>query len=144
MTEVKVFHNLPDKLAFACRLAWRAVDEGKRLIVYAPDATVANTFDRMLWTHQPLSFIPHVRAGHALAPETPIVIAESETGLHHHEALLNLGDDPPPFFSRFELLREVVSTDEGDRTRARDRARFYKSRGFSIAFEDMAERSGGA
>lgn len=144
MTEVKVFYNVPDKLAFACKLAKRAADEGKRLIVYAPDPAVADTFDRMLWSQQPLSFIPHVRAGHALAPETPIVIAESETGLHHHEALLNLSDDPPPFFSRFELLREVVSQDEDDRAKARERARFYKSRGFAIAHQDMSERNGSA
>jgi DNA polymerase III subunit chi len=71
MTEVKVFYNVPDKLAFACKLAKRAVDEGKRLIVYAPNRDLADTFDRMLWTFQQLSFVPHVRAGHVLAPETP-------------------------------------------------------------------------
>lgn len=139
MTEVKVFYNVPDKLGFACRLAKRAVDEGKRLIVYAPDRDVADTFDRMLWTFQQLSFVPHVRAGHVLAGETPIVIADSETGLNHHEALLNLADDPPPFFSRFELLREIVSQDEADRAKARERARFYKSRGFEIAHQDMGQ-----
>lgn len=137
MTEVKVFYNVPDKLGFACRLAKRAVDEGKRLIVYAPDRELADTFDRMLWTFQQLSFVPHVRAGHVLAAETPIVIASGDTGLSHHEALLNLADDPPPFFSRFELLREIVSQDEDDRAKARERARFYKARGFAISHQDM-------
>ncbi len=137
MTEVKVFYNVPDKLAFACKLAKRAVDEGKRLIVYAPDQAVADTFDKLLWSFQQLSFVPHVRAGHVLAGETPIVIADTDSGLHHHEALLNLADDPPPFFSRFEFLREVVSQDESDRGRARERARFYKARGFAISHQDM-------
>lgn len=141
MTEVKVFYNVPDKLAFACRLSKRAVDEGKRLIVYAPDRDVADAFDRLLWSFQQLSFVPHVRAGDVLAAETPIVIAGGETGLHHHEALLNLADDPPPFFSRFEFLREIVSQDEADRARARERARFYKSRGFEISHQDMGKAS---
>ncbi|MBL8518132.1 MAG: DNA polymerase III subunit chi [Betaproteobacteria bacterium] len=139
MTEVKVFYNVPDKLGFACRLAKRAVDEGKRLIVFAPDRELADTFDRLLWTFQQLSFVPHVRAGHVLVAETPIVIASSDTGLHHHEALLNLADDPPPFFSRFEFLREVVSQDEADRAKARERLRFYKSRGFEVSNQDMGQ-----
>lgn len=139
MTEVKFFFNVEDKLHFACRLAKKAVDEGKRLIVFAPSREVEDHFDRMLWTFSPLSFVPHVRAGHNLASETPIVIANNETGLVHHEALLNLGDEPPAFFSRFELLHEIVSLDEDDRQKARERAKFYKSRGFEVQPVDMAK-----
>jgi len=134
-----MFFNVPDKLAFACRLAKRAVDEGKRLIVYTPSAAAADDFDRLLWTFQQLSFIPHVRAGHQLAPDTPIIIAHGETGLAHNEALLNLGDEPPQFFSRFEHLREIVTLDDNDRALARERARFYKSRGFEVQHMDMAK-----
>jgi DNA polymerase-3 subunit chi len=134
-----MFFNVPDKLAFACRLAKRAVEEGKRLIVYTPSSESADNFDRLLWTFQQLSFVPHVRAGHVLSAETPIVIANSETGLTHHEALLNLSDEPPQFFSRFEYLREIVTTDELDRGKARERARFYKSRGFEVQPVDMAK-----
>jgi DNA polymerase-3 subunit chi len=83
--------------------------------------------------------VPHVKAAHALAVQTPIVIASGETGLAHHEALLNLGDDPPPFFSRFNALRELVLADEIDRSRARDRARFYKSRGFEVTHTDVKD-----
>jgi len=139
MTEVKFFFNVEDKLHFACRLAKKAVDEGKRLIVFAPSRDVEDRFDKMLWTFSQLSFVPHVLAGHNLASETPIVIASNETGLVHNEALLNLGDEPPAFFSRFEFLREIVSLDEDDRAKARERAKFYKSRGFEVQPVDMAK-----
>lgn len=139
MTEVKFFYNVADKLHFACKLAKRAHDDNRKLMVFTPDAALAEEMDRMLWTFSPLSFVPHVRAGNALASQTAIVIAQDEIGLVHHEALLNLGDEPPTFFSRFEQLREIVSRDEQDKRLARERAKFYKSRGFEVTTLDMAK-----
>ena len=139
MTEIKFFFNVDSKMNFACKLAKKAYDDGRKLVVYAPTPALADEFDRTLWTFSRLSFVPHVKASHALAAETPIVIVHDDAGLSHHEALLNLGDNPPPFFSRFNALREVVLADEEDRSRARVRARFYKSRGFKVTHVDMKE-----
>ena len=138
MTEIKFFFNVDNKLRYACRLAKKAYEGGRKLIVYVPTPALADEFDRALWTLSPYSFVPHVKADHALAADTPIVIAQDDTGLSHHEALLNLGDEPPPFFSRFSALREVVLADDKDRVRARERARFYKSRGFAVTHIDTA------
>ncbi len=122
---------------FACKLAKKAYDGGRKLVVYAPSPALADEFDRALWTFSQLSFVPHVKASHALAAETPIVIAHDDAGLPHHEALLNLGNEPPAFFSRFDALRELVLADDEDRARARERARFYKSRGFEVTHMDV-------
>ena len=138
MTEVKFFFNVDSRLHFACKLAKSAYEVGRRLIIYVPDQDRAREFDRLLWAFSQLSFVPHVRAEHPSAGETPIVIACDDNGLPHHEALINLADEPPPFFTRFAQLREVVSTDENDRAQARERLRFYKARGFDIQHQDMA------
>ncbi len=138
MTEVKFFFNVDHKLRYGCKLAKKAHDSGKRLIVYAPNEATADEFDRLLWTFSPLSFVPHVRADHAMANTTPVVIANATSLLPHHDALLNLSDEPPPYFTRFEFLREVVGMDGDDRVKARERAKFYKSRGFQIENIDMA------
>ena len=138
MTEIKFYFNVDNKLNFACKLAKKAYESGRKLVVYAPTPALASEFDRTLWTLSQLSFVPHVRADHALAAETPIVIAQGDTDLSHHEALLNLGDEPPPFFSRFSALREVVlADDDDDRAHARERAKYYKSRGFEVTHMDM-------
>ena len=142
MTEVKFYFNVDNKLDYACKLAKKAFDGGLKLVIYTPDAAVANAFDRHLWGFSQLSFVPHVHATHALAGETPIIIATDDSALPHHEALLNLGDEPPPFFSRFEHLREIVSMDDDDRGRARERLKFYKSRGFNIQNHDMKVTQG--
>lgn len=137
MTEVKFFYNVEHKLNFACQVAQKAYKEGRKLVVYTPDTRQAEAFDRLLWTLAPLSFVPHVRAEHALAGATPVIIATDDRALPHHEALLNLSHEPPPFFSRFEHLREIVTSQADDRAQARERANFYKSRGFSILNHDM-------
>jgi DNA polymerase III subunit chi len=138
VTEIKFFFNVDSRLQFACKLSKAALDQGKRLIVYAPEESIALEFDRLLWSYSALSFVPHVRADHPLANSTPIVIAHAESSLPHHDALLNLGDEPPPYFTRFEFLREVVSTDADDRAKARERHKFYKARGFEMLSQDMA------
>jgi len=126
------------RLGFACKLSKAAIERGEKYIVYSPDEARASEFDRLLWSYSQLSFVPHVRADHALAKATPIVIANANSELPHHDALLNLSDEPPPYFTRFEFLREVVSTDDDDRAKGRDRMKFYKSRGFAIQTHDMS------
>lgn len=137
MTEIKFFFNVDDKLNFACKWVKKACEDGRKLVVYAPEGKAADSFDRRLWEFSQLSFVPHVKANHALAAEAPVIIASDDANLPHHEVLLNLADEPPPFFSRFEVLRELVSQDEEDRACARERIKFYKSRGFDVTHQDM-------
>lgn len=140
MTEIKFFFNAPNKINSACQLAKRAYDGGKKLVLYAPDADVAAALNRALWTFSATSFLPHVFANSVHAAATPILIATEnspDASFPHMEALLSLSDEPPPFFSRFDFLREVVATDKEDRARARERLKFYKSRGFEINTLDL-------
>jgi DNA polymerase-3 subunit chi len=105
--------------------------------VYSPDRATLADFDRTLWTFQATRFVPHCFADAPAAPETPILLASSGESLPHHDVLLNLADEWPPFFASFERLLEVVSTDEGDRERARARWTFYKSRGYDLKVHDL-------
>jgi DNA polymerase-3 subunit chi len=52
--------------------------------------------------------------------------------------LLNLSDDLPPTFSRFDQLVEIVSTDDRDRLPARERFKFYRDRGYAIESRDIS------
>ena len=71
MTRVDFYFNAADKLQVACRLAGKALAQGKRLLVYAPQPDTAQGIDRMLWTAQAVSFLPHCAALDPLAAETP-------------------------------------------------------------------------
>jgi DNA polymerase-3 subunit chi len=145
VTRIDFYHYAEDKLAFACRLATKAFEQSSRLVVYSPEKPVLDRFDKSLWSFQATRFVPHCFAGAAVAAETPIILASSGDDLPHHDVLLNLGDEWPPFFASFERLLEIVATDEDDKARARARYAFYRKRGYDIRVNPIeAERRPGA
>jgi DNA polymerase III subunit chi len=132
VTRIDFYRYAEDKLRFACRLATKVYQSEKPLVVFSTDRATLQRFDAALWTLQATSFVPHCFAGAAVAAETPIVLASSEAELPHHDVLLNLDDEWPPFFASFERVLEIVSTDEEDKQRARARYAFYNKRGYDI------------
>lgn len=139
MTQVDFYSQASDKLRLACELATKAFRAAQPVVIYAPDGDDAAAIDALLWTAPAISFIPHVRAGHRLEGETPVVIAREPAEFAHHRVLINLGAEWPPFFSRFERLLEIVSSDEADRARGRLRWKFYKDRGYPLSNHDMSQ-----
>lgn len=140
MTQVFFYHGAADKIAAACALLSGAYAKKKPMLVYAVDNAVANGIDRMLWTHSALSFVPHCRADSPLAAETPILITDKLEKIAQDERLMNLSQEIPPGFSRFESLIEVVGQEEDDRTAARERVKFYKDRGYEVRYFDLSNR----
>jgi DNA polymerase-3 subunit chi len=137
VTRIDFYRYAEDKLRFACRLAARAFDKSSKLVVFSPDTSVLRRFDEMLWTFNATRFVPHCMANAAVAAETPIILTSSAESLPHHDVLLNLADEWPPFFATFERLLEIVSTDEADKERARGRYSFYKQRGYDLTVHDV-------
>jgi DNA polymerase-3 subunit chi len=147
MTSIDFYFNAGDRLDVACRLTGKALQKRVRVLIYAPQAELAQRIDRLLWTAQAVSFLPHCAAHDPLAAETPVLIAgdaalpEASPALAC-EVLLNLGDDCPPFFERHERVLEIVAADEAGRQAGRARFKFYRDRGYEIRSHDLAK--GGA
>ena len=141
MTQIDFYTHVANKLHVGCRLAAKAHAQGLRVAVLCPDAATAQSFDRLLWTVAPLAFVPHCSASHPLAARTPVVIDHEgllNTQNVHDEVLLNLREEWPPVFSRFQRLIEIVSTDDADRATARERFKFYRDRGYDIRSHDLS------
>ena len=136
MTRIDFYRYADDKEHYACRLAAKAARSNK-VVVFSPDAQALERFDKALWTFQATGFVPHVRAGSPLAAETPIVLSSSGDELPHHDVLLNLSDEWPPFFATFDRLLEIVGADETDKEMARKRYAFYQKRGYDIRVNDI-------
>jgi DNA polymerase-3 subunit chi len=139
LTTIDFYFNAADRMQVACRLAGKALAQGKRLLVYAPQAELAQRIDRMLWTWPAIAFVPHCFADDAAAAETPVLIARQAESPPGCELLLNLAIESPPFFERFERLLEVVSQDEAERREARARYAWYRERGYAIRNHDLAK-----
>jgi DNA polymerase-3 subunit chi len=136
LTRIDFHFNAPDRLHYGCRLVRKIYRAGQHVVVFGEAATVA-AFDQTLWTFSPLDFIPHVRAGDALADRTPVLLATEPFDPPQADVLVNLGAPTPSFFSRFERVIEVVGEDEEQRAAARERWRFYRDRGYAVTSFDL-------
>ncbi|MCL2831432.1 MAG: DNA polymerase III subunit chi [Betaproteobacteria bacterium] len=138
------YHGISDRLAAAAALLGKACMQGKAAVVYAPDAALAEALDRALWLQPPTAFIPHVRLPSPLASETPLLIADALDSVSEAlnaaacERLMNLSSSIPPGFERFPHLIEVVSNEDAVRLPARERFKFYKTKGCEVESFDWS------
>lgn len=138
MTRIDFYTKVDDKLRFAGKLCAKALSQKLKVNVYVPDEAQATRFERLLWTDSATSFIPHCRVDDPLAAQTPVLIHTQESALLHDTLLINLDRAWPPFFSRFQRVIEIVSTDSDDAASARERFRFYRDRGYAMQSHDMS------
>ena len=139
MTEVAFHFNVPDKLAYGCRLLRKAWGSGARVVVTAEPETLVR-LDLLLWTFSALEFVPHCRltAPAATLAASTVFLAPSLVDCPHHEVLVNLGQDVPPGFERFERFIELVTVADADRAAARSRWKHYTDRGYAMQRHDLA------
>jgi DNA polymerase III subunit chi len=112
-------------------MAEKAWSQQYQVYVHAPDAHSANNLDQLMWTFRAGSFVPHQLAGES-ATDCPVQIgygAEPESG---YQVLINLDEEVPLFFSRFERVVEIVNLDEKVRQAGRNRFKFYRDRGYDL------------
>lgn len=141
MTSIDFYFNAPDRLQVACRLAGKAYAQKKTLLIFAPQGDTARRIDHLLWTWQQLSFLPHCLASDPAATRTPVLITSESSDPPERDVLLNLADECPPFFERYERLLEIVGQDDEARSLGRGRFKFYKERGYAIGTHDLAARN---
>ena len=144
MTRVD-FYVLPDvdvdaKYRFACRLALRAIHGGQRVHVRTASAEAAGMLDELMWAYPEDRFVPHAIAGEQDgatpdAADAPIRIGHAEPAPGPDQVLVNLADDVPAFFARFERVAEVIT--EPERAAGRARYRHYRERGYPLFHHDL-------
>jgi DNA polymerase-3 subunit chi len=139
VTRISFLHGAGDRIQSAAQWLQQAWSGRQAVLVYVPDVEQATRLDRILWTQPALSFVPHCRTDAPLADETPILLTDHLDNPAQESCLLNLSNDLPPTFSRFEHLVEIVSTADADRLPARERFKFYRDRGYAIESRDISE-----
>jgi len=127
-----------DRDLVACRLAEKAYLLGHRIYIHTATEDEARRLDGLLWTFRQASFVPHGLLAETPDPLTPVLIgAGTDTGGEEHDVLINLTDEVPGFFSRFERVAEVVDGDAAAREAARSRYRYYRDRGYPLEKHDL-------
>lgn len=121
-----------DRFRLACRIAEKARRAGLRVLIHAPEPTLASHIDTLLWTLWEQSFVPHGLLGRVDPAINPILIGDGSEAHDEHQVLINLAMDVPVFFSRFDRLVECVDHDETVKASGRQRFRFYREHGYPL------------
>lgn len=150
MTKVD-FYILPadsveQRHLFACRLAEKAYKLGNHIYIHSDDHAQANTLDQLLWSWRKGSFVPHQVAPASPPPpinhELPAAIVigfgdGANISPRHNDLLINLSNNVPDFFSRFERVSEIVVQEPAITKATRTSFRFYRDRGYPLNTHDL-------
>ena len=139
MTKVDFYTGSTDKLRTACQLSHKAMQNGVRVVLSAPDAATADALDKLLWQFPATAFIPHCRSDASEAGRMPVVLDSGNESYPHHDLLISLHDECVPFFSRFERVIEIVGQDTEDSRMGRKRYKYYKDRGYELSHTDLSK-----
>jgi DNA polymerase-3 subunit chi len=142
VTEILFYTHADAPLDVARRVAAKAYGQGRQVMIYAPDAAVADAIDRLLWTTPAPGFVPHCRDTDPLAGETPVLIGTDTNALRSADVMINLHTGQPLAFARFERLVEIVGPDAAGVEQGRERWRFYKTRGYALQSHDLRQNAG--
>jgi DNA polymerase-3 subunit chi len=74
MTKVDFYTSSPDKLRTACQLSHKAMQNGVRTVISAPDAAATEALDKLLWHYPATGFLPHCRSDAVEAEHMPVVL----------------------------------------------------------------------
>lgn len=124
------------RLILACRLAEKAMrqDTSGKAHTYLQCDSEADVgrIDDLLWTFRQGSFVAHERLAELrdINDAAPVVIGSGEPPAELDGVLINLADEVPAWFSRFERVLEII--EPATRDAGRKRYQFYKDRGYPL------------
>lgn len=119
----------------ACRLAEKAWKLGHKVYMHTADPTEAQRIDELMWTFRDVAFVPHALAG--TDDSVMVQVGHGEPPEGFNDTLVNLGQEVPPFFSKFERVAEIVGGEDADKTEGRKRFKFYRDRGYEIETHEV-------
>ena len=126
-----------DTEQFACLLAEKAFRKGHKIHIHTADNLQTERMDRLLWTYNDQSFLPHVTMGHELQTETPINISHDQDKALFSDVLINLRTEVPSFYKQFDRVAELVSANTEQRDAARHRYREYQQQGCKVTSHEI-------
>jgi len=128
-------------LQLACRITEKAYRQKNRVYIHTNNAQQASRIDELLWTFREVSFVPHISVTGPVNEEkqaqTAVIIGCADIPEMAPDVLINLSDDIPNFFTRFERVAEIVSGPESARKMARSHFKFYRERGYPLETHEL-------
>lgn len=124
------------RLHYACRLAEKALKHQHRIVLAVNDEPAARELSDFLWQFKPESFIPHQLQSDSTP--APICLCWDTDDEQHHDILINLKSEVPPWFSRFQRVMEIVVQEPNCLKDTRAHFQFYRDRGYPLQSHKIA------
>ena len=115
-----------------CQVVHKAFRLGHRIYVLTETAQQATELDRLLWTFNAGSFIPHGLFPESASEPLPVLIGADQPPEAFNDVLISLTSKVPECIDRFQRVAEIVDNDDMEKQRARERFRFYRDRGYPL------------
>ena len=129
------FYVLPDakpkgRQLLACRLTEKALAQGHKVFIHTGSPEQSALLDELLWTYKDISFVPH--AVDRLRAGEPVLVSHTMDRVPEQmSVLINLGDDVPGDYERFERVTELIDQSDDIKLEGRNRFRRYRERGYT-------------
>jgi DNA polymerase-3 subunit chi len=121
----------------ACRLAHKAYRLQHRIYMLTETPDESAHLDRLLWTFNPGSFLPHQIHAEPVDSRLPVLIGHDAPPADFKDVLISLAPKVPEFFERFERVAELIGPSEQERAAGRERFRTYRDRGFTVQTHNL-------
>lgn len=140
--------SLQARLRLACKLVAKAQRQALHTYIHTDSADTSLLLDELIWTFDDLSFIPHALASDVQPPlptgnDSPstsnvnVWIGDTYEPVEQCDFLINLSNDTPAFFSRFERMAEILDQEDSILSAGRKRYQFYRERGYNLEYHQL-------
>ena len=120
-----------------CKLANKAYRLGHRIYILTANEEESQRLDRLLWTFNAGSFVPHALNSGEMDAALPVLIGHQEPPTGFEDVLISLVTQVPDCVSRFQRVAEVVDDGNENKQRARERFRCYRDRGYPLQTHNL-------
>jgi len=129
-----------DRLQLVCKLSEKALQRSQSVFIHSDSDNLLQELDELLWSFRPVSFVPHhhvkTESSTFATGSAPVILSKSSPDTERN-LLINLAEQVPSFFSRFERTLEIVNEQAEVKEAGRERYRYYQRRGYPLQHHKM-------
>ena len=124
-----------------CKIIKKFYEAGKRILVSSKNSILIDDLNKLLWTFEQLSFIPH-STSKDYDSLTPVLL--TETGYKNdsiikkdYNIFINLDDEVKTDYHNYEIVIELVDGNEYQKNLSREKYLYYKNNKLNVKHENL-------
>ena len=136
MTEINFYYIEEKFINFLSKFLLKIIENNKKIILYSTNETSLINLNKLLWTFDKTSFLPHLLYKEDSSEETPILLSNTEENIYNSNFLLfSSFIENLDFLKSFEKTYYIFySNNQESIENAKNSWNFYKDKNFTLKF----------